>query len=177
MRSGGSVALACASAASCAATVAAVGIARVQLPPQDVEHLGVDRNELIGRVDLAAQRRLGDGGDRHVRGEREVGRLDLKALRVGERLERFDGAAIEAPDVEGVRNQDLRGMEIVDAGARCRDRRQRRRRALVGRIEIGLDQREEFSLLGVRLLPSRRAASPSPIADLDCCAARARSAR
>ena len=41
------------------------------------------RDELVGGVDLAAQRGLGDGGDHHVGGQRQIGRLDLKALLVG----------------------------------------------------------------------------------------------
>ncbi len=47
----------------------------------------------------------------------EIGRLDLEALHVGQRFEQLDGAAIEAPDVERVGHQDLRGIEIEDAGA------------------------------------------------------------
>ena len=68
-------------------------------------------------------------------------------------MQRLDGAAVETPDVEGIRHPDLRGMEREDVGARCRDRRQGGGRALVGRIEVGLDQRKELTLLGVNLLP------------------------
>ena len=130
---------------------AAVGVARFELLAEDVEHLGVDGNELVGGVDLAAQRGLGNGGERHVRGERQIGRLDLKALRVGLRRERLDGAAVETPDVEGIRHLDLRGMEREDVGARRRDWCQRGGGALVGWIEVGLDQRKEFTLLSVHL--------------------------
>ena len=133
--------------------VIAVGVAGVELVPQDVEHLGIDGNKFVGGVDLSSQGGLGDGRDHDVRGERQVSRLNLEALVVGQRLQRFDRASVETPNVEGIRHFDLRGMEREDVGARCRDRRQRGGRALVGRIEVGLDQREELTLLSVNLLP------------------------
>jgi hypothetical protein len=36
-----------------------VGVANIQLMAQNVEQLGIDRNDLLGRVDPAAQRSLG----------------------------------------------------------------------------------------------------------------------
>ena len=44
---------------------------------------------------------------------------------------------------------DLRGVEAVDGGAGRRDRRERGGGSVVGRIEIGLDEREKLALLGV----------------------------
>ena len=133
--------------------VAAVAQALVQPALQQVEHFAVDRDQLIGGLDLAAQRGLGDRRDHDVRCQRQIGGLDLEALHVGERLQRFHRAPIEAPDVERVGDLQLRGIEIVDVGAGRRHRRQRSRSLIARRIEIGLHQRKEFALLGVdRLL-------------------------
>ena len=97
--------------------IAAVAQAVVQPALQEVEHFAVDRDQLIGGLDLAAQRGLGDRRDHHVRCQRQIGRLDFEALHVGERLQRFHRAPIEAPDVERVGDLQLRGIEIVDVGA------------------------------------------------------------
>ena len=135
--------------------IAAIGVAQVQLALQRVAHLGVDRDDLNGRIDLAAQRSLGDGRDHEVRRQRKIGRLDLKALHVGKGFERFDRPPIEAPDVERVSHRQLRGIELENAGAGGGHRSEYRRGALVCRIEVGLDQREELSLLRVNALLRR----------------------
>ena len=137
LRSGGSVALRLRQRRFLRRHVAAVGVARFELLAEDVEHLGVDRDELVGGLDLPAQRGFGDGGDHDVRAQRQIGRLDLKTLVVGLRLQRLNGAAVETPDVERVRHADLRGVERERVGARIEDRRERAGSPLVRRIEVG----------------------------------------
>ena len=63
--------------------VGPIGIAQRQLALQDVEHLGVGRDQLVGGLDLAAQRGFGDGRDHDVCRQRQIGGLDLEALVVG----------------------------------------------------------------------------------------------
>ncbi len=131
--------------------IVAIGIAGIELPLQDVEHLGVEFDDLIGGVDLGAQRRLGDSRAGNARRQCQIGRLDLKALIVGQRLQRLDLPAVEAPDVKRVRDHRLRGEQIEGLRRRAgrKRRRERRGRSLPRRIEIDLHQREEFALLRI----------------------------
>jgi hypothetical protein len=128
--------------------VAARDRALVELTPQCIDHLAIDRNQFIGGINLFSQRRLGDGCDRYVGGQCEIGRLDLKALHVRERLKRFDFASIKTPNIERVSYLELRSNEIENAGAVCRHGRQRGGGLLSRRIRIGLHQWKEFCFLG-----------------------------
>ena len=102
--------------------VVAVGVARTKLRLQGVEHLGIDCNELVGGVDLAAQSRFVDRGDDDIRRQRQIGRFDLELLIIGQRLEGFDRPAIKAPDVEGVGDLKLRRIQGERIGAAVENR-------------------------------------------------------
>ena len=91
--------------------VGAIGIARVELAAENVEHLGVGRDQLVGGLDLPAQRGFGDGGDHDIGAQREIGRLDLKTLIVGLCFKRLNGAAVETPNIERVGHPDLRSVQ------------------------------------------------------------------
>ena len=88
--SGGSSASAAASAASCAATSMPHGIADAVLVAQNIQRLPVDADDFPGGVDLRPRRGLLQRRGYHVGGKRDVGRLQLEALVVGLRLQRFD---------------------------------------------------------------------------------------
>ena len=92
--------------------VAAIGVALHELATHDFEHLRIDVDELVGGLDLAAQRRLLDRRHDHIGTERQVGGLDQEALVIRLRLQRFHRPAILPPHVEGVRHHDLGGVEI-----------------------------------------------------------------
>jgi hypothetical protein len=67
--------------------VAAADGAGRKLLPQPAEHFFVGGDELLGRIDLGAQRRLLDGGDHHIADQRQIGGLDLEALGIGGALQ------------------------------------------------------------------------------------------
>ena len=82
--------------------IAAIGVALVELLLERVAHFADDGDEPDGGIDLPAQRRFGNDGNHQIGCQREIGRLDLKALYVRQSFKRLDGPAIEAPDVECV---------------------------------------------------------------------------
>src|SRR3981189_1627382 len=57
--------------------------AQALLLPQDAERLALGGDDALGGVDLGTQRRLQDGGGDDVGSKRQVGRLELEALRLG----------------------------------------------------------------------------------------------
>ena len=94
--------------------VAAVAQTLIQPALQEVEHFAIDRDQLIGGLDLAAQRRLGNRRDYHVRCQRQISRLDLEALHDGQsRL--LDRRAVPAPPVAPGRVSFVNG-HLADAG-------------------------------------------------------------
>ena len=114
----------------------------------------VEGDDLDGCVDLAAQRRLLDRGDHHVGCERQIGGLDREALLIGQRLLRLHRASIEPPDIHGIGDEDLRGVEIESEWAiggygYGRKSRGRSRNLLARGVEIGLRGREVLGLLRV----------------------------
>ena len=54
-------------------------------------------DDALGRGDLAAQRCFLDRGGDDVGGQREIGRLELEQLLLGQCVEAFDGANILRP--------------------------------------------------------------------------------
>src|SRR6516162_11703202 len=129
--------------------VVAIGKSSLELTPDGFEHLLIDRDDLFDRLDLPAQRGFSDHRNNQISGQRQVGGLSLEALHVAQGFERFYRATIEPPDVERISDFELRGDEVEYLRAIGRHWRQRRRRALAGRVEIGLSQRKELALLRI----------------------------
>ena len=89
------------------------GIAFGILVAQDLQHVGVDVDELAGRVDLRLQCCLLDRRDHHIGGQRGVRRDHLESNRLRLRLHRFHGAAVQAEHIGHIRDADLRGEQLV----------------------------------------------------------------
>ena len=64
---------------------------------QDAERLALGGDDALGRLDLGAQRGLGDRRHDHVGGERQISGLEQEALRFGLRLGRFGRRAACRP--------------------------------------------------------------------------------
>ena len=88
-----------------------------------LEHLGIDVDKPVGCIDLRAQRSLLNGRDHDVCDQRQIGGFDLKALRIGGRLQRLDGAPVEAPGIERIADQHLGGEKVEQIVAAGRQRR------------------------------------------------------
>ena len=89
------------------------GITFGKLVLQDLNHVGVDVDELAGRVNLRLHRALLNRRDHHVGGQRGVGRDHLETNLLFLRLQRLHGAAVQAENIGHIRNADLRGEQIV----------------------------------------------------------------
>ena len=57
--------------------------AEFELALQDVELMGFDIDDLLGRGDLRAQGSLGHGRCDHIGGETEIGGFELEAFELG----------------------------------------------------------------------------------------------
>ena len=75
--------------------------AGAQLIAEHMEHIGFNLDELIGGGNLAAQRGFLNGRDHDVRRQGEIGRLELEALVVALRLQRFHRRRVP-PNTSGV---------------------------------------------------------------------------
>ena len=99
--SGGRVCSTCASAASCAKNVELGDLPGLALLAQQIEHVALDLDDLVRRLDLAPQRGLLDRGAGQVRRQRQIGRFQLEALGIGLRL-KVSIAHRVAPKTSGV---------------------------------------------------------------------------
>eukprot|EP01032_Pedospumella_encystans_P027033 gene27033-30560_t len=127
-------------------------VAGPQLALQQRHRLLVGLDDALGDRELPAQQRLLDRGRHQVRGQREVGGLELVVLHPRLRLEALELPSLAAEDVGRIADRELRGVEVVErrcdhAGAdpahRCGARGKVRRAPLA---DSGPDQR----LLDVR---------------------------
>ena len=106
-----------------AGDVGAGNRAQALLLAQDVERLALGGDDAPGRLDLGAQRGLLDGRGDDVGGQRQIRRLELEALRLGQRLERFGGPTVGAEQVERVAEGEAdreQAVDVIAAGRRCR---------------------------------------------------------
>jgi hypothetical protein len=126
--------------------------AQPRLAVQDVERVALGGDDALGPVDLGAQRGLEDRRGDDVGREREIGALELEALRFSERLERFDLAAVGAPQIEVVGERQPKGEQRVAVIVVRRRRRQEGRHLVGGRAEIALHKREQRGALGAGVL-------------------------
>ena len=115
---------------------------------QDRERLALGGNNAAGGLDLCAQGGFEDGRGDHVGGERQVGALELEALGLGQRIERFDLAPVAAPDVERIGEGDPGGEQAEDRVLVGERRLQDRRDLVLRRAEGEPDGREERGALG-----------------------------
>ena len=99
------------------------GAAQREALPHQVQLLRLVLDDVLRRGDLAAQRGLLHRGNHHVRGQREIGRLELEALILRLRRERFDLPPRAAEHVRRVRDV------------------QRRRDQAERRVRVGLAER------------------------------------
>ena len=81
--------------------VGAVGGAGLELIAHDVELVALGLDDLLGRLDLPAQRRFLDRRRYDIRGQRQIGRFKLEALIFGERRVRLDLPPLP-PNTSGV---------------------------------------------------------------------------
>ena len=79
--------------------VGAVGGAGLELVAHDHKLVAFRLDDLLRRLDLAAQRSLLDGGRHDVRGQRQICRFKLEALILGERGVRLDLPPLAAENV------------------------------------------------------------------------------
>src|ERR1700728_4815961 len=106
---------------------------------------------IIGRIDLAAQRGLLYGRRNDVGREREIGGLEFEALILRERAGCFDLSPLGAKDVRCIRNAHS-GLIQMEDGSRPRQAKTRWRELLARGLRIRVHRRKEFAALGVEVL-------------------------
>jgi hypothetical protein len=72
--------------------------------------LSLDLDDFLGCRNLAAQRRFLDHCGNDVRGQGQIGRLQLKTLKFGRRHQRFDLTPRAAEHVRRIGHHHLRGV-------------------------------------------------------------------
>ena len=108
---------------------------------------------MLRAVDLGAQPRFLDGRRHDVRGQREIGGVELEAARLGLRGERFDGTPIRAKNIRHVRDRDLRREQVVIGRTGVQRRLQHTDRVLVAAgIEFALHDGKVRASLRRRVL-------------------------
>jgi hypothetical protein len=127
-------------------------LAKRALAPQQVEHVGLNLDDPLRRCDLAAQRGLLHGGPRQIRGQCEIGRLKLEALLVRLRRQRLDGATGAAEDIRRIGYVQLSGEEIEGRRIGADIGRRGDRGLLPDRADIGIEGRQQRTLLRVEVL-------------------------
>ena len=131
--------------------VGARGAAQVELAAHHAERVLEDADDVLGGVDLRLQRGEVDRRDHDVGGERQIRRLELEALHLGQRLLRFDLAAHAAEHVGRVGDVERgRGDAVHDGRTRLALRRQRGELLLA--LAVGRKRREQRALLGIKVL-------------------------
>ena len=88
--------------------------AQVELASHQAEQVGRDPDRLFGGGDLRLQRREIDGGGHDVRGQGQIGRLELEALILYLSSLRFDRPPHAAEDVEGIGDAERGGTYRID---------------------------------------------------------------
>ena len=130
-------------------------LAGTELGAQENKHIRSDLDELLGRLDLAAQRGLLHRRNHDIRRQSQVGGLQLKTLVVRLGLKRLDIAPDAAEDIGRIRNQNLAGKEIEGRIFRkhqiaivVRHSRPTEGGLLARRREVAVDGRQECALAG-----------------------------
>src|SRR5262249_19431421 len=88
--------------------------AEIELPAQYLELLRLPLDDVLGGLDLAAERRLLDRGRDNVRGQRQKSGFNLEPLKIGLCLARLQRAALSAPDVERIGNIHCRVEQVEE---------------------------------------------------------------
>ncbi len=94
--------------------VGAGGAAEIELAPHGGEEALLEADQVALQRDLSPERGLVDGRRDHVADQGEVGRLEQRALVVGQRDTLLDAAPDPAPDIEVVGERELRVVVAVD---------------------------------------------------------------
>ena len=132
--------------------------AEVELLLNETELIGFRLDDLLRGLDLAAQRDLLDRGRHHVRGQRQVGGLELEALILGLRGAAFDQPPLAAEHVGRI--GDIHGrLEEIENARRAGPAEGRGRELLAGGRAVGIDIGQQHAGLGVEILlrlPQRR---------------------
>src|SRR5262249_13548782 len=111
---------------------------------EEGQKLFYDFDDLFRRIDLAAYVCLLHGRQCDVRGQRQIGRLECKALRFLDRLQRFDLAHIHAEHVRHIGNRELARLQRKEwIGEGGRRYEHRGGLLLPRRIVVGGDGGEE----------------------------------
>ena len=134
------------------------GAADFELMAHDVELVGLRLDDVERRLDLAAQRGFRNSRRHHVRGERQIGRLELEALIFGKRLRRLDLPPLAAEDIGRIGDVH-RGLEQIEDGRRAGLAECRGRELLARGGSVGVDRRQQLAGLRVKVflgLPQRR---------------------
>jgi hypothetical protein len=146
------------------------GVAVGQLVARDLELFLGQRNDLPRGIDLGTDRRLFERRADDVRGQAQVGRLELEALHLGLCIQGLDLATVQTEHVGQVAHGQLRGMEVIDdrlvvGGLGARPGRDHGAVALDARriaarvpgellpfeLVVRLQRREEIPFLGIDL--------------------------
>ena len=111
--------------------VGAGGGADIELIAHDDELVGFGLDDLLRRLDLAAQRGFLDSGRHHVRGQRQIGRLEFEALIFGKRGIGLDLPPLAAEHVGRI--GDIHGGLVEIEDVRRAGQAEFRRRELLAR--------------------------------------------
>ena len=124
-------------------------LAKTALLAQQIEHVAHDFDDALGCRDLAAQRCFLHGRKHDVGRQRDMRRLELVALVLGLRLERFDVAKVGAKHIGRVGHTHLTGKDIECARRvpGCI-----RRNLLPDRVEARIDAGKVEAALGSGVL-------------------------
>src|SRR5262245_31466658 len=127
-------------------------LAKSALSPHQIEDIAHDLDDLLGRRDLAAQRRFLHNGEHDVGRERDMRCLQLIALILRRCLERFDVSKVGAKHVGRVGHAHLPGKDIEYARIWYLARNVSRN-FLTERREAGIDAGKKEAELSTGVLP------------------------
>ena len=113
--------------------VGACRIALRLLVLEQAQHLAIDADQLVGRIDLVVERGLLDDRVGDIGAERDVDRNHLVAARLFLRGERLDRSLVQAEHVGRIGDAELRRDQSVEGGVVAGDRGERSRRVLFAR--------------------------------------------
>ncbi|OIQ66652.1 hypothetical protein GALL_517760 [mine drainage metagenome] len=119
---------------------------------QQVELLALESGQRFGGLDLPAQCRFLYHGNHDIGAQGQVRRLELEALVIGLRLQRFQLPPVEAEHIGGIGHQHLGGMKVEQVLLGIEWRLEVVRHLLPRRREIGLNPGIVGALLCVDVL-------------------------
>ena len=117
-----------------------------------VQLLPVQPDDLLRRVDLRLQRRLGQQGADQVGGQGEIGGFQLVALVVRLRLQSLDLPAHQPEHVQGVGDVERAGIVVERRDDAARNAERRQRHLLARGVGRGADRGEERPLRRAHVL-------------------------